>query len=111
MHALRKRLMSGQEARAVPRATGLPLFVQIDGDTYRARDWSIGGIGLRDYPRDVEVGDHISGELRASDSRAVGVNFVAEVVWTDGAGALGMRLLVVPGAGQEALEKELSLQA
>ncbi|MEL6280230.1 MAG: PilZ domain-containing protein [Pseudomonadota bacterium] len=96
MNALRKRLMSGQEGRAFPRVSGLPVFVTVDGETYRARDWSIGGIGLRDYPAEVKVGDHISGELRPSDNRACGVKFVGEVAWTDGDGSVGLRLLFVP---------------
>ncbi len=51
------------ERRRHKRHENPNLLVTIDGHTYQARNWSLGGILLADYNGEKDVGEAIRGEI------------------------------------------------
>src|SRR5689334_17185826 len=63
--SLREEIMISREANLPRKAmrVAIPLFVEIDGKTYAARDWSTTGIGLGDLAAAPRAGEVLQARL------------------------------------------------
>lgn len=83
------------EQRAATRASDPWLFVEIDGNEHRARDWSASGVSLEDFQGEAAVGDILMGRLRWQ-KREPARPFAAEVMRIEPGGFLALRWLDLP---------------
>lgn len=90
------KLRGNDERRQFPRADEPPMSLVIDGRDYVTRNWSLGGFWIADFAPPVSPGDRLSGALSGRAASTPG-EFVAEVVWVDGARNIGLRLLELDG--------------
>jgi hypothetical protein len=90
------KLRGADERRRFPRAEEPAMSLVIDGRTYLTKNWSLGGFWIADFAASTTPGDRLAGALsgRAASTRG---EFVAEVVWVDGARNIGLRLLELDG--------------
>ncbi len=85
----------GSDRRGSPRYATPALRVEIDGNRYRTRDWSLSGFRIEDCHTPLKPGDRIVGRLRLPGGAGQG-EFVAEVVWQSPAGEVGVMLKELP---------------
>ena len=74
------------------RVYGRPLCLEIDGNKYKTRDWSLGGFRLVGSFADAKVGDRVGGTIRVPGGAEPGP-FTAEVVRLTEYGDVALRFL------------------
>jgi hypothetical protein len=80
------------ERRQHRRTTSPALTVKVDGRSYLALDWSLGGCRLKAGPGDFKVKQRVTGSVRLQSFDDTGV-FAAEVVRLNPDGDVGLRWL------------------
>jgi hypothetical protein len=82
------------ERRQHPRTNRPAMTVKIDGRSYLALDWSLGGCRLKADPNDFKVKQRVTGRVRLESFDDHGV-FAAEVVRLNPDGDVGLRWLEI----------------
>ncbi len=79
------------ERRRQPRVQSPLLRIEIDGIRYRTRDWSLSGFRVGQCHAPLIPGDRVAGRVRLPGVAGDG-EFVAEVVWRNDGGDVGMMI-------------------
>ena len=80
------------ERRRHPRAESPRLTLRVDGQKYRALDWSLGGCRIAAPAERFQVKQSLAGRLTLEGADERG-KFVAEIVRVTGNGEVGLRWL------------------
>jgi hypothetical protein len=83
------RAIGVSERRRQPRVQSPLLGIEIDGIRYRTRDWSLSGFRVGQCHVPLIPGDRVAGRVHLPGVAGDG-DFVAEVVWRDDGGDVGM---------------------
>lgn len=94
---LAQRMMGrpvGAERRQYPRTREPALKLVIEGKKYPTVDWSLGGFLIRDFHRDIETRETVTGKIR-SRGGIVGGTFTARVARKSEDGEIGFRFIEI----------------
>ena len=90
---LRKRpLQRTQDRRQHKRIRTQPIKVTFDGKSYRTVDWSLSGIRLAAFHRELAVGEQLVGRIGPIGTTDQG-ELIVSVVRTTEEGEVGLRIL------------------
>lgn len=92
-----RRAVGTRERRQHERHAHYPLTVKVEGKRYDTVDWSLGGFRLAGFHRDLERTEKLEGNIDGLDTAKPG-RFLAEVVWRNEAGHVGLRFLEITPA-------------
>lgn len=92
-----RRRLAEPEQRTAVRETDPWLFVEINSNEHRARNWSAGGACIQGCAEDLSIGQIVSGRLRWH-KREAGHDFTAEVMRINPGGEIALRWLALNDA-------------
>lgn len=93
----RRQTLKSQDRRQHKRIRSRPIKVTLDGKTYKTVDWSLSGIRLATFHRQLMVGERLEGRIGPIGTTDQGELIVA-VVRTTEEGEVGFRILEVAPA-------------